>query len=67
MSKMFKVDCQVVESTYKNSSGEECLSYTLQLLLPGRTVLVKPCNNKNYGAIVQLAENNSDCIVSFKK
>lgn len=61
--KTIKVECQIIKSLYMKEGGGEGESYTLCLLLPGRSVMVKPLNPKNYGAIVGLAENNPESIV----
>lgn len=57
---------QIVESEYKKSDGTIAKGYTLSLLLPGSTILVKPVNSKNYGAILGLVDKYPDSVVTFK-
>ena len=66
MSKFLKIDTQIVKSSYTNKEGKEVESYTLQVVLPGRKFLVKPINSKNYGAIVELAEDYPDSVIEFE-
>ena len=58
---------QIVESEYKKSDGSVAKGYTLSLILPGSTILVKPVNSKNYGCILGLTEKYPDAVITINK